>query len=227
MWAEQAEGLKTRFRLVMPDAFGFGETSPPDAPWDMAALAGGCLEAADQLDLESFAVVGLSMGGYAAFEMLRQAPGRISRLVLANTRARGDTPEEQKARTELAGVVEESGTGILIERMMGRLLGKNPSSGTVERVESMIRQARPKAIVHGLAALAGRTDATALLAGIPCPTLVIAGAEDSITPSAESRAMAGAIPGCRFIEIPAAGHLSNLENAGAFSDELERFLLAG
>jgi pimeloyl-ACP methyl ester carboxylesterase len=164
------------------------------------------------------------MGGYAAFELWRQAPDRIAALVLANTRARGDTSAEKAARADLRTQVENAGVGILPMAMLGKLLSSTAPTGAVEFVRNAIGRTTPPAIGQALEALAGRTDSTALLSEITCPVLVIAGSDDEITGTGEVHSMAEAMRGARIVEIQGAGHLSNLESPGPFSDALESFL---
>ena len=224
MWDPQVRRLQGSRRIVAPDVYGFGRTPLPADGWDFPRLAAGLLELADSLGLDTFTVVGLSMGGYAAFEMLELAPGRVDALVLADTRARADTGAERRARMELAAEVEASGGAVLEERMLPRLLGRRPRPDSVEDVKGAIRRVAPAAVVGALRALAGRGDSTPRLAGVRAPTLVLGGAEDAITPPAETRAWASRIPAGRFVEIPGAGHLSNMENPAAFNEALAAFL---
>ncbi len=224
MWEPQARRLRRRRRVVAPDIYGFGLTPLPADDWHFPGLAGDVLELADALGLETFTLVGLSMGGYAAFEMLEAAPDRVDALVLADTRARADTDAERRTRMELAAEVERSGAAVLEERLLPRLLGRRPGPDNVHRARRAIRQAAPAAVARALRAMAGRRDCTPRLAGIRAPTLVLGGAEDAITPPPETRAWAARIPAGRFVEIPGAGHLANMENPGAFNEALDAFL---
>lgn len=225
MWDGQVRRLQRRYRVIAPNAFGFGRTPLPVEPWSFESLAHGLLALADSLRLRTFVVAGLSMGGYTAFEMLREAGERIDALVLANTRARDDTDEERQARAALTSAVERGGVAILKEQVVARLLKNDPAPGLVDSVHRAIERATPLAIQRALAALAQRADSTGLLDGIRQPVLALAGTEDAITSVAETREWAGRIDGCRIVEIPGAGHLSNIENASAFNDALEAFLL--
>ena len=224
MWQQQVHALGPRYRLIAPDAFGFGKTPPTPTAWSLADLASAVIAAADSLGLTSFTVVGLSMGGYAAFELWRQAPDRIDGLVLANTRAHADTAEERRGRNQLILAVEREGVGLLADRMLRRLLAAAASVELVERVRREIHQTNPSVVGQALAALGNRKDSTEILASINCPTLVIAGAEDAITDASEAKEWAGKIQGSRYVEIPDAGHLSNLEDPTAFNAALGRFL---
>lgn len=223
MWDAQVALLAPRFSVLAPDLPGFG-ASREARGWRFADVAGSLLRIAEGEGLETFGVVGLSMGVYTAFEICRQAPGRLRALVLANGRARADNEAERQSRTSLIARISAEGTGILAEVMLPRLLRPDPQLEVAARVRKMMARATPRAVILGLEALRERADSTDLLATIPCPTLVLAGESDPLTPAAEGEAMAAAIPGARFVTIPGAGHLSNLEQPDAFNLSIEAFL---
>jgi pimeloyl-ACP methyl ester carboxylesterase len=223
MWESQVEALAPRYRTLAPDLPGFGAT-PVTPRWRLTDIATAVFEIADQRQILRFALVGLSMGAYAAFEVLRQSPERIAALVLANGRARADTPPEREARTALITRVEAEGTAILEETMLPRLLRPDPDPDVEEQTRRLMARTRKEAVTQGLEALRERRDSKNLLATIRCPTLVLAGLHDPITPPDEMEAMALSIPGATFRKIPKAGHLSNLENPTAFNQALEAFL---
>ena len=191
MWAPQIQAFEDEFRLIAPEMPGFG--SSPEAPdgWQLPDAARSVLELADSLDLATFSLAGLSMGGYLSFEIYRQAPERVDALLLADTRARADTPEERQARTELAQEVKRDGIALLSDRIMPRLVGKDPGTKIIGKVWSIIEHATPGAVANALEAIGGRLDSTRLLGEIHCPTLVVAGREDAITSTADCRQMAG------------------------------------
>lgn len=222
-WDPQAAFLGDRHRLLAPDLPGFGQ-SPPRQGWRIADVAAGILDIALGEGHEAFGVLGLSMGTYTALELWRQAPERIRCLVLANGRARADSVQERQARGDLIARIEEEGAGILPEMMLSRLLKPQPDPKLAERLSRDIARTPARSITAALEALRERADSTALLSDIRCPTLVIAGEFDPITSTAECRAMASEIPGARFVEIPDAGHLSNLENPTAFNRAIGEFL---
>ncbi len=193
----------------------------------MRHYAEGVRELLDGLHLERVALGGLSMGGYVALACLRLFPERISALVLANTRPDPDTEEARETRRELARQVAEEGVEILPDLQMERLLSRKTLQGkpdVVEAVRSMILESSPDGVVAALGAMRDRPDSTDLLGEIEVPTLVLGGAEDAISTPEVMEAMASRIHDSRYVALPNAGHLSNLEAPEEFSAALAGFL---
>jgi 3-oxoadipate enol-lactonase len=225
MWQPQTAHLSPRFRVIAPDIRGFGESLPP-SPWTILQVAEDLKELLDELEVDSCAVVGLSMGGYIVLPFTFWFPEKVHQLVLADTRARTDNDTEKAARTEMMTQLVRHGSGILPELMLPRLLRPNPSAGAVEFVTSIIKENNPSAAVYALMAMRDRPDASMALSRINCPTLVLAGEHDVVTRIDECRAMAQVIPDATFLEIPRAGHLSNVDNPKAFNQALDDFLVS-
>lgn len=224
MWSKQLGALKDAYRAVAFDAPGFGKSAALPAPASMKRYAEAALALLDHLSIERAAVVGLSMGGYIAFEMHALAPGRVGALVLADTRATPDSPEARKAREATAHAVEDDGPQVLVERMLPNLLSPAAPPALRREAEKLITENAAEGLAAALRAMATRRDFSAALGSIACPTLVLAGDHDTLTPPAEAQAMAKAIPGARFEPLPGAGHLSNLESPKAFDAALRGFL---
>jgi 3-oxoadipate enol-lactonase len=163
------------------------------------------------------AVCGLSMGGYAAFELVRRHPGKVARLVLADTRAEPDSSEARQGRDAAIERVRREGVAAQFEATHPALFREFPDAAVVQRARSIAAAQPPDRVIAMLIALRDRGDSRDLLAGIAVPTTVICGSQDAITPPAGARAMADAIPGARYIEIADAGHLSVLEQPAAFA----------
>ena len=178
----------------------------------------------DHLRIPSAAVVGLSMGGYAAFELLAARPEFVRALVLCDTRATADTPEAAAKRETFAGEALERGVGWVADQLLPKLLGPHAEPRLQNLVRGMIGQATPAAVADAQFAMAARRDATELLPSITCPTLVVVGSEDALTPPSDARAMAAAIPHARLVELHGAGHLSNLEARVGFNRAMRDFL---
>jgi 3-oxoadipate enol-lactonase len=185
------------------------------------------VELLQELAIERVVVGGLSMGGYAAFALWQSSPQLIEALVLADTRATADSPEARANRRNMLALVDREGPSGVAREMMPKLLGAttretNPTAeATVRR---LIKQQSPVAIRSAIHRMMHRPDVTALLPTITVPTLVMVGEEDELTPVDDSRRIAEAVPGAKLVTIPAAGHLSNLEQPDAFNAALTGFL---
>ena len=223
MWEPQLSVLSAEFRLLVPDIRGFGGSQPP-SPWTMETIADDLNGFLEKIDVPDCAFVGVSVGGYIALSFWSKYPGRVRKLVLANTRARADTETEKAARNDMLAALEQRGTTILPDRMLPRLLKPNSPPAVVSRVRSMIDEASAPAAIYAVMALRDRPDSSTLLHRIHCPTMVICGEEDLLVHGDESRAMADAIRGSRFVRIPKSGHLSNLENPDEFNRVVLDFL---
>jgi 3-oxoadipate enol-lactonase len=166
---------------------------------------------------EPAAVCGLSMGGYAAFELVRRHPDKVARLVLADTRAAADTPDQRAARDAHIEAVREAGAEALWERVGGALFAPGADPSVVARGREIAHRQPPARLIGMLQALRDRADSTDLLGAIRVPVTVVCGALDAITPASEARALAAAIPGAGYVEIAGAGHLSAMEQPRAFT----------
>jgi pimeloyl-ACP methyl ester carboxylesterase len=227
MWARQREELASRHHVITPDFRGHGETSLPDEDSTMDRLAEDIHGLLDELGLRRVVLGGLSMGGYVSFAFYRRYPERVLALILADTRAGADTEEARRARAELAAIAEKEGSAAVAEQTLPKLLGastqqRNPQ--LVEAVRQMIHTTPPAGIASALRGMAGRPDSNGLLPKIQCPTLILVGEEDTLTPPSEAEAMAKVIPGARLGKISDAGHLSNLEQPIQFDSLLYDFL---
>ncbi|MBI1850411.1 MAG: alpha/beta fold hydrolase [Planctomycetes bacterium] len=196
--------------------------APPPARMD--EMAGDVASLLDRLGIEAAAICGLSMGGYVALAFVRLFPKRVRALVLADTRAGADSPEGRKARHDMVALVRAEGARAIADRLLPKLLSPSAPPAARELVRRMIESTPVEGIVGALLGMAERPDSTDLLAKIACPTLVICGTEDVITPLAESRELVAKIPGATLVTIPGVGHVSNLEAPAAFDSALVDFL---
>lgn len=235
LWRPQLEAPPPGWRLIAPDLRGFGASDrvPPDAARPAAGAqsmhdyARDIVALIDELDLEQPVVGGLSMGGYVVFALLRLIGSRLGGLVLADTRPEADADEARGNRRRMQDLVMSRGVGAVADQMVPRLLGettRRERPSLSDDVRELIRGNAPEAIHDALEALATRPDATPLLGEIRCPTLIVAGREDALTPVALHEAMHARIAGSRLEIIDDAGHLSNLECPAEFSRVLRDFL---
>ena len=229
MWEPQVRGLSDALRVVRFDARGFGGSAPGDGLLGMEKIAADAVSLLDLLGIARAAVCGLSMGGYAAFALWRRHPERVSALVLADTRAVADSEEAKKGRAELAEKVRRQGPEAAAEAFLPKLLGETTRRvrpELVDRVREMILANPARGISDALAGLAARADATALLGEIRVPTLFVVGEEDGISPPAEMEGLHRQVKGSRYVKLPGAGHLSNLEDPRGFNAAVRELLLS-
>lgn len=227
MWDAQARALERTHQVVRFDARGFGGTPPGDGLLTMERIADDAVALLDHLGLSKAIVCGISMGGYAAFALVRRHPGRLKALVLADTRTAPDSPEAKRTRSAQAETVRREGPAGIADAFLQKGVGdttRNERPEIVARVKEMILAASARGIVDALAGLAARADSAPTLREIKVPTLVVCGAEDTLTPVADSEAIHRGIPGSALEVIPRAGHLSALEDPARFNDALATFL---
>jgi pimeloyl-ACP methyl ester carboxylesterase len=160
-----------------------------------------------------FALVGLSMGGYTAFEVMRAAPDRVARLALLDTSARADTPEASERRRGPMALAREGRFAEVLEPLF--LSWVHPSHRSDETLRKIVwrmaEETGPEAFVRQQTAIMTRPDSRPGLAAIRCPTLVLVGDRDEATPPDRAAEIASGIAGARLVTVPESGHLSTLE----------------
>jgi pimeloyl-ACP methyl ester carboxylesterase len=220
MWEAQLSAFSGVLPVIAPHLPGFGGTELAGEVMTMGAAADRVLAELDRAGVDRAAVCGLSMGGYVAFELWRRAPHRIAGLVLANTRAEPDSEEGTATRRALADRLRREGNGFLVETPPP-LLSQGAPEELWAYVRRMIADQPADAIAAASLGMAERPDSRPDLRGIDVPALVITSTDDTLIPSSMSAPMADAIPGAALLVMEGAGHLSNLEQADAFSGALE------
>lgn len=228
MWRHQVAGL-SRWHCIAPDLAGAGTSSGPASADDysIAGYANDLIRLLDDQQIDQVVVCGLSMGGYIAFELLRQVPERIRAAILCNTKPAADTAEARRGRDVMAAKARNEGARGIAEELVPRLLAhaaRERQPEVVREVTEIVERQPVSGIVGALRALRERPDSTPLLGKIGIPVLVVAGDDDQITPAAGMREMARAIPGATFALIPDAGHLTPLEQPAVLTTVLSDFL---
>lgn len=173
-----------------------------------------------------FALAGLSMGGYIAFAMLRQAPERIARLALLDTSARPDRPEQIPDREKFIAMAQSGRFTEVTETLIPRYI--HPSRYGDEALKQIVRDMAAdtgaEAYARQVRAIMGRPDSRPLLAAINCPTLVLVGEADAATPPELSKEIAAGISGSRLVIVPGSGHLSTIEKPDAVNAAFAEWL---
>jgi pimeloyl-ACP methyl ester carboxylesterase len=222
-------GLLCSARLYGPQVAGlwpFGQVTVADhrRDADMVAIAKRILADAPP----RFALAGLSMGGYIAFAMMRLAPERIAKLALLDTSPRPDLPEQKVGREKFIAMAEAGKLSDVVETLTPRFLHKSRHSDEALKrvVRDMAAETGPEAFVRQTKAIMSRLDSRPLLAAIKCPTLVLVGEGDELTPPELSKEIADGITGAKLIIVPGCGHLSTLEMPDTVNAALTDWLAA-
>ena len=223
MFEPQWTALADQARFIVPDLRGFGGSTAPAGASEMGAMADDMLALLDHLGIDAAVVGGVSMGGYASLALLRNDPGRVRGLVLADTQTSADDPAGKETRERTAQEVLAKGPAALLP-LVDRLLGPAAGPELRARVSRWIAAGSPEGQAAALRGMALRPDGRDILARFGGPVLVVVGTDDVLTPPAKARAMASLLPGAELVEIPGAGHLANLEAPAAFNAALGRFL---
>src|SRR5689334_17003392 len=227
LWNEQVVALSSSYRVIAPDLRGFGESDAAPGTATMNLMAQDVALLLNQLGIARAVIGGLSMGGYVALAFYKQLPSRVRALILADTRAQADTEEGKQTRAQQAEKALTEGMAGIADAMLPKLLtpetvSKHPE--VVKRVRDMMVKTKPEGAAAALHGMAERDDQTSLLAKISVPTLIMVGAEDAITPVADSEKMHAAIAGSHLVVLENAGHVSNIERTEQFNDALLSFL---
>lgn len=188
----------------------------------LRAMAGRLLAHAP----ERFALAGLSMGGYVCLEVMRQAPGRVTRLALLDTQARADTPEASQRRRDLMALAERGEFLGVAPRLLPLFLHPAHLPALGPTVTAMAQAVGKEAFLRQQRAILERPDSRAVLPTIGCPTLVLCGRQDQLTPPALHEEMAAAIPDATLVVLPGCGHLAPLERPEAVTAQLLAWLEA-
>jgi 3-oxoadipate enol-lactonase len=223
MWQLQLETFGDKgYAVIAPNAYGIAGSEEKDG-WTFTDYAHELAGLLESLHVERATVVGLSMGGYQAFEFYRLYPGKTASLVLCDTRAEADTPAARSAREEFIGAVEAGGA----KEAAGRMIPNYFTAGTytlrpelVTEASTMIEEQSAKVINQAMRAIMLRSDSTPLLASIRCPVLVLNGSEDRLTTPETAESIHALIPGSELCLLANAGHISNMEQPETFSAAL-------
>lgn len=228
MWRAQIEEFSKTHRVIAPDLRGFGGSDGNLYAISMEQFADDLAELLEALDADRpITFCGLSMGGYIAFQFALRHPQWLGRLILCDTRAVADSPEAAANRLKMADIVTKQGPEPVVFAMMPKLFAPETSERRPEligEVRKTVMGTAPVAIAAAHRGMAVRQDMTSQLSNLKFPTLVIVGEHDAISPAAEMKAIADAMPNSRYEVIPHAGHMAPLENPAAVNQAFRHFL---
>ncbi|MGD1021478.1 MAG: alpha/beta fold hydrolase [Candidatus Sulfotelmatobacter sp.] len=226
-WLPVAETLAARYRVILPDMRGHGDSELGEGPATMDKHAADIARLMDDAEVGRAPLIGVSIGGYALFEFWRKYRGRVAALGLCNTKAPADPPEARAARLHAANDVIERGTEPFFESMIPRLLGKSTREARPDLIEGVLRMMRkmsPEDVAQVQRGMAERPDSMDTLKTINVPTLVVTGDEDVLTGVNEAELMRQCIPNPQLRVIAKAGHYSAWEQPAETGTLLHQFL---
>jgi pimeloyl-ACP methyl ester carboxylesterase len=226
-WLPVAEALSTRYRIILPDLRGHGDSGIGEGPATMEKHAADIARVMDDADVGRAPLIGVSVGGYALFEFWRKHRGRIAALGLCNTKAPADGPEARAGRLQAANDVLDRGTDPFFEGMVQKVLAKTTREMRPDLVDGALRmmnQMSPEDVAQVQRGMAARPDSVETLKTISVPTLLITGDEDNMTGVNEAELMRQHINGSQLKVIPKAGHYSPWEQPEEASRMLRQFL---
>ena len=227
LWLPAAQALIDRYRIILPDLRGHGESGVGDGPATMEKHAADLAHVLDNAEAGRVAIAGVSIGGYVFFEFWRRYRGRVAAVVLCDTKAQADSSEGRATRLKAAADVMEQGTEPFVESMIPKLLGKttlNTRHDLVDGARRMMLKMSREGISQVQKGMAERPDSVATLKTINVPALVAVGDEDTLSTVGDAELMRQNIPNSRLKVIPRAGHYAVWEQHDAVGTLVRQFL---
>lgn len=224
MWSDTARRLAPRWRSIVPDLRGHGQ-SEATPQMSMARFADDLAELLDHVAERRPAVIaGLSMGGMITFEFFRRHRNRVRALILADTRAAAETPEGAARRDAIAEAALRDGSKTAADSMIDQVFAPNLSPTIRSHWYAAMAATSPIGVAAAARAMKGRADSFPTLPKIDCPTLVVVGEDDTLTPPSLMQDIAERITDSRFVVIPESGHVPPVEQPERFANVVAGFL---
>ena len=226
LWLPAAQALSSRYKVVLPDLRGHGESGAGEGPATMDKHAADLARVLDDAGIGRALFCGVSIGGYILFELWRRFSERVSALALCDTRAQPDTPEGRATRLKSAEDVLDRGTQPFIDSMIPKLLGGTTLStrpDLADEAKHMMLKMSPQDMAQVQRGLAERPDSVPTLKTISGPTLILIGEEDVLSPVADGELMRQHVSGSQFRVIPKAGHYAVWERPADAGKLLRQF----
>ena len=227
LWLPAAQSLTSRYRIILPDLRGHGESEIGDGPATMEKHATDLARVLDDAGVGRAIFCGVSIGGYILFEFWRRYRGRVAALGLCCTRPQADADDARNTRLKNAELVLERGTEWFVDLMIPKLLGKTTQEtrpDLVAEARRMLLKMSPQDIAQVQQGMAARPDSIATLKTINVPTLVVMGEEDTLVPRSDGELMRQHIPNSRLAVIPKAGHFAVWEQSEAIGKLIRQFV---
>ena len=215
-------------QLLAPDLPGFGGTTVPNAEPSLDVYADAVADELDRLQVGRVVLGGTSMGGYVAMAFARRHRDRVAGLALIDTKASADTPDAAQGRRAMAAeMLREQTNAPLLDVIAPKLLGETTARErpeVVEQVRGWVSDAPPASAAFAQQAMAARPDSFDTLRDLDVPSLIVVGAEDVLTPPAESQAMAEVLSDAELRQLEGVGHLSPVEAPAEVASALDEFM---
>jgi 3-oxoadipate enol-lactonase len=225
MWAPQLAALRDRFRVIVPDLRGYGDSPVTPGTVTMAQLAADVSHLLDRKAIATAALVGLSMGGLVVMELAAAQPDRWRAYAFVATTAARSTPEERAARLASARTLDEQGMRPVAQEMAARLFGPDAAPELTAAIMAMMLATNPAGAAAAVRGRAERPDYQPILTTLRAPALVCTGDHDSYSTAEITRELAGCLPDPEVVLLEGIGHLPNLEQPDAFNEHLLSFLI--
>jgi 3-oxoadipate enol-lactonase len=229
-WLGVASMLAGRYRVVMPDLRGHGQSEAGEGPITMERLCADVVRLLDELGIQRALFAGCSIGGYTLYEIWRKIPARVQALGFCCARPQADTEAGRLAREDWIAKIRERGTGDFVEAQLEKLIGPTAHRRHPERVaeaREMMQMVTPAAAIAVQQGLAARPDSVETARGIRVPTFVLAGSEDPVATPADMKLLAETIRnggyGAEYTELHDAGHLAPWEQPEMVGRLMRRF----
>jgi 3-oxoadipate enol-lactonase len=226
-WLPVAQFLSTRYRLILPDLRGHGDSSLGEGSATMQKHAVDVARVMTAAGVDRAPLIGVSIGGYVIFEFWRQFRDRVSSLVLCNTKAGADTPETRAGRLQAADDVLQRGAEPFFEGMLQKVLGETTRHSRLDLVEGALRMMRKmsaESVAGVQRGMAERPDSISTAGTINVPTMLITGDEDTLTGVPETEVMKQSIRGSEMKVVAKAGHYAAWEQPEEVGKLLREFL---
>jgi pimeloyl-ACP methyl ester carboxylesterase len=227
LWKPAAQALLQRYRVILPDLRGHGDSGVGEGPATMAKHAMDIARVLDQEEIGRAFFAGVSIGGYALFEFWRRYRGRVAGLALCNTKAQADGSEARATRLQAANDVLERGVEPFFESMALKVMGPTTHRTRPDLVQgavAMMRKMSPEDVALVQRGMAERPDSVETLKTINVPALLITGDEDTLTGVAEAELMRQHIPGSTVNVVARAAHYSPWEQPEEVGRILRQFV---
>ena len=227
LWLPAAQALASRYRVILPDLRGHGESEVGEGPATMEKHAADLAHVLDHTETGRAVFAGISIGGYILFEFWRRFCGRVAGLILMDTRASADTPEARAGRLQAANQVLETGVQPFVDSMLPKLMGETTHRTRPDLVagaRAMMMKMSAEDVAQVQRGMASRPDSMETLSSINVPTLIVAGEEDTLTPVAEAERMRQGIGGSQLKVIGKAGHYAAWEQPQEVGRLLRQFV---